>query len=267
VNGGNPYLTGSVTSGNPFLKPTDSDNFDLTGEYYFGNGGQFTVSLFYKELHNIVTNSTFTSTIPVGSTVAVINGYQPVNSTQTGKIKGFELSYQQNFTFLPGALSGLGLQANYTYVDSSGVTQSTLSSTDPNVAAGNVSNIPGEGFPLQGLSKHTFNIVPYYQKGPLTVRAAYSWRSQYLLTLRDVITPFDPIFQRDYGQLDGSITFKVNEHFSLGAEGVNLLNSIVGTSAAVYDRPATDPAKKIVLVPRQWYKTDRRFTISARLNF
>jgi TonB-dependent receptor len=267
VNGGNPYLTGSVTSGNPFLKPTDSDNFDLTGEYYFGDGGQFTVSLFYKELHNIVTNSTFTSTIPVGSTVAVINGYQPVNSTQTGKIKGFELSYQQNFTFLPGALSGLGLQANYTYVDSSGVTQSTLSSTDPNVAAGNVSNIPGEGFPLQGLSKHTFNIVPYYQKGPLTVRAAYSWRSQYLLTLRDVITPFDPIFQRDYGQLDGSITFKVNEHFSLGAEGVNLLNSIVGTSAAVYDRPATDPAKKIVLVPRQWYKTDRRFTISARLNF
>ncbi len=267
VNGGLPFLSGSVTSGNPLLKPTDSDNFDLTGEYYFGNGGQFTVSLFYKELHNILTNSTFTSTIPVGSTVAVINGFQPVNSKQTGKIKGFEVSYQQNYTFLPGILSGLGLQANYTYVDSSGVPQSTLSSTDSNVAAGNVSNIPGDGFPLQGLSKHTFNLVPYFQKGPLTLRAAYSWRSQYLLTLRDVITPFDPIFQRAYGQLDGSISFKVNEHFTLGAEGVNLLNSIVKTAAAVYDRPAADPLKKILLVPRQFYKTDRRFTISAKLNF
>jgi TonB-dependent receptor len=267
VNGGAPYLTGNVTSGNPLLKPTDSDNFDLTAEYYFGNGGQLTLSGFYKELHNVVTNATFSSTIPVGSTVAVINGFQPVNSKETGKIKGFEVSYQQNFTFLPGVLSGLGLQANYTYVDSSGVTQSTLSSTDPNVAAGNVSNIPGTGFPLQGLSRHTFNIVPYYQKGPLTLRAAYSWRSQYLLTLRDVITPFDPIFQRAYGQLDASLGIKVNDHFTLGFQGVNLLNSIVQTAAAVYDLPATDPAKKIVLVPRQWYKTDRRFTVSVNLNF
>ncbi len=267
VNGGSPYLTGTVTSGNPLLKPTESDSFDLTGEYYFGNGGQFTVSAFYKLLHNVVTNATFTNLIPVGSTVAVINGYQPVNSTDTGKIKGFEVAYQQNFTFLPGVLNGLGLQANYTYVDSSGVTQSTLSSTDPNVAAGNVSNIPGTGFPLQGLSTHTFNIVPYYQKGPLTLRAAYSWRSQYLLTLRDVITPFDPIFQRAYGQLDASMGIKVNDHFTLSLQGVNLLNSIVQTAAAIYDRPATDPNKKIVLVPRQWYKTDRRFTISVGLTF
>ncbi len=267
VNGGAPYLSGSVTSGNPFLKPTDADNFDLTAEYYFGNGGQFTVSAFYKLLHNVITNSTTSATIPVGSTVAIVNSSQPVNSTETGKVKGFEVSYQQNFTFLPGILSGLGLQANYTYVDSQGVKQSTLSGTDPNVAADRVSNIPGEGFPLQGLSRHSFNIIPYFEKGPLTLRAAYSWRSQYLLTLRDVITPFDPIFQKAYGQLDSSASLKVNDNFTLGIEGVNLLNSIVKTAAAVYDRPAADPAAVVVLVPRQWYKTDRRFTISARLNF
>ncbi len=262
-----PFLAGGVTAGNPFLKPTSSDNFDITAEYYFGHGGQITVSGFYKVLKNVVVGSQFTSTIAVGSATANINGYQPVNSPDTGKVKGFELSYQQNYDFLPGVLSGLGLQANYTYVASTGVKQSTLSSTDPNVAAGNISNIPGEGFPLQGLSKHTFNIVPYFEKGPLTLRAAYSWRSQYLLTLRDVITPFDPIFQRAYGQLDASVSLKVNDHLKLGIEGVNLLNSIVQTSAAVYDRPATDAAKKIIYVPRQWYKTDRRFTVSAHLSF
>lgn len=267
VNNNAPYLAGSVTAGNPFLLPIEADNFDLTGEYYFGNGGQFTVSLFYKELKNVLTNASTSSSFAVGSATAIVNATQPVNSPETGKIKGFEVSYQQNYTFLPGILSGLGLQANYTYVDSQGVKQSTLSGTDPDVAAGRISTIPGEGFPLQGLSKHTFNIVPYYQKGPLTLRAAYSWRSQYLLTLRDVITPFDPIFQRPYGQLDASMSFKVNDNFTLGVQGVNLLDSIVKTAAAVYDRPAADPLKKILLVPRQWYKTDRRYTISAKLNF
>ncbi len=262
-----PFLTGSVTAGNPFLKPTSSDNFDLTAEYYFGKGGQISAALFYKELKNVIVGNQFTNTVAVGSTTANINGYQPINSPDKGKVKGFELSYQQNYDFLPGILGGLGLQANYTYVDSKGVKQNTLSSTDPNVAAGNVSNIPGENFPLQGLSKHSFNIVPYFEKGPLTLRAAYSWRSTYLLTLRDVITPFDPIFQRAYGQLDGSVSVKVNDNFTLAMEGVNLLNSLVETSAAVYDRPAADPAKKIVQVPRQWYKTDRRFTISARIRF
>src|SRR3546814_5537560 len=70
----------------------------------------------------------------------------------------FELAYQQVFDFLPGFLSGLGVQANYTFVDSSGVPQSTLSATDPDVAAGRVPTIAGESFPLQGLSKHQVNV-------------------------------------------------------------------------------------------------------------
>jgi TonB-dependent receptor len=262
VNGGVPYLSGSTTAGNPFLVPTSSDNFDITAEYYFAHGGQITASLFYKELHNVVTSNTFSGTTNVGSAVATITGYQPVNSPDTGKVKGFELSYQQNYDFLPGILSGLGLQANYTYVQSTGVPQSTLSSTDPNVAAGNISNIDLKNFPLQGLSKHAFNIVPFFEKGPISLRAAYTWRSQFLLTGRDVITPFDPIFQRASGQLDASASVTINKHFKLGVEGVNLLNTIVQTSAAVYDQ-----AKNIVLVPRQWYKTDKRYTISAHLNF
>lgn len=267
VNGGKSYLRGSISAGNPYLLPVVADNFDLTGEYYFGNGGQFTVSLFYKELKNVLTNDNVSTTIPVGSATAFVNATQPVNSKDKGKIKGFELSYQQNYSFLPGMLSGLGLQANYTYVDSSGVPQSTLSGTDPDVGAGRVSTVPGSGFPLQGLSRHTFNLVPYYEKGKLTLRAAYSWRSQYLLTLRDVITPFDPIFQKPYGQLDASVSVKIDDNFTIGAQGVNLLDSIVKTAAAVYNKPDAIADKQVVLVPRQWYKTDRRFTISAKLNF
>ncbi|MBL7466378.1 hypothetical protein INQ08_24460, partial [Escherichia coli] len=73
----------------------------------------------------------------------------PINATQKGKIKGVEVGYQQTFDFLPGPLKGLGLQANYTYIDSSGVPQSTLSETDPDVAAGRVTTVDLSLLPLQ----------------------------------------------------------------------------------------------------------------------
>ena len=252
----------SLTAGNPNLLPTTSDNFDLTAEYYFGGVGQLTASLFYKRLYNVVTNATVSSSLTNNGATFPVILTTAVNSPDTGKIKGAEIGYQQTFGFLPGFLKGLGLQATYTYVDSSGVAQTTLSATDPDVAAGRQSAIPGDAFPLQGLSKHTINITPFIDIGPVSLRASYNWRSRYLLTIRDVITPFDPIFQRAYGQLDGSITFNATKQVKVGIQGVNLLNAQTRTEAAVLNG-----AGKIQYVPRQWYISDRRFTLLARFNF
>lgn len=251
----------TFNAGNPYLKPVEGDSYDLTAEWYFSNVGQLTASLFYKRLKNVLTNDIVRMDITNNGATFPAVVTTPVNSDKIGKIKGFELAYQQTFDFLPGFLKGLGLQANYTYVDSSGVPQSTLSATDPDVAAGRQPTITGENFPLQGLSKHTINITPFIDVGPLSMRATYNWRSRYLLTLRDVITPFDPIFQRAYGQLDASITATVNEHLKLGVQGVNLLNSVTKTSAAVLDQN-----DEVRLIPRGWYMNDRRFTFFARLS-
>ena len=256
-------IQSTFNAGNPFLKPTTSDNFDLTAEWYFGNNvGQLTASLFHKRLKNVVTNGIVRT--PLTNNGATFDAVvtTPINADETGKITGFELAYQQVYDFLPGFLKGLGLQANYTYVKSSGVPQSTLSATDPDVAAGRVSNIAGDEFPLQGLSKHQFNITPFIDIGPLSMRASYNWRSKYLLTIRDVITPFDPIFQQAYGQLDASVTVSVTDQFKLGIQGVNLMNSVTKTSAAVEDQNGD-----IRLVPRGWYMNDRRFSVIARFNF
>lgn len=259
---GQTLISGTINAGNPDLKPIRADNFDITAEWYFSNVGQLTASLFYKRLEGVLTNDivrrSFTNN---GATFDVVVT-TPVNSTQTGKIKGFELAYQQVFDFLPGPLSGLGLQANYTFVDSSGVPQSTLSATDPDVAAGRVPTISGENFPLQGLSKHQINITPFIDIGPLSARASYNWRSRYLLTLRDVITPFDPIFQEDFGQLDASITYSITDNIKVGIQGYNLLNSVTKTSAAVEDADG-----EVRLVPRGWYMQDRRYSFLLRFNF
>lgn len=255
-------IQSTVTAGNPNLLPTTSDNFDLTAEYYFSNVGQITFSLFHKRLHNVVTNATVVSELTNNGATFPVVLTTAINSPDTGKVTGGEVSYQQIFDFLPGPLSGLGIQATYTYVKSSGVPQTTLSATDPDVAAGRQSAIPGDEFPLQGLSKHTINFTPFIDIGPLSLRASYNWRSRYLLTIRDVITPFDPIFQRAYGQLDASATVNVTENFKLGIQAVNILNSQTRTEAAVLNGDGD-----VQFVPRQWYMSDRRFTVLARFNF
>ncbi|MBR0552537.1 TonB-dependent receptor [Stakelama marina] len=262
IDPGQVRVQGQFTAGNPALVPTKADSFDFSAEWYFSNVGHLTGALFYKRLTNIVTNSTTRETFSNNGLTYDAIVTTPVNSSDVGKIKGAEISYQQTYDFLPGFLSGLGLQATYTYVDSSGVPQTTLSATDPDVAAGRVSAIEGNNFPLQGLSKHTINITPFIDIGDLSARVSYNWRSRYLLTIRDVITPFDPIFQRAYGQLDGSITYSVNDHFKIGVQAVNLLKTKTKTEAAVLDAD-----QNIRYVPRQWYTSDSRFTILTRFSF
>ncbi len=245
--------------GNPYLKPVRADNYDLTAEWYFSNVGQLTLSLFKKDLYGVQTNSlqrqSFTNN---GATFDGIIT-TPLNSTETGRVKGFEVGYQQTFDFLPGVLSGFGLAANFTYVKSSGVSQENLDENDPNVAAGIISNVDTSGLPLQGLSKYQFNIAPFYQRNGVEVRAAYNWRSRNLLTIRDVIAPNAPVYAEKYGQLDASIFYAVTPAIKMGFQGVNLTNSITRTSYVIND--------DLLTRPRNWFIADRRFTFSIRASF
>src|SRR5690606_20343086 len=79
---------------------------------------------------------------------------------ESGKIQGFELGYQQAFDFLPGAWSGLGMNANYTYADSE----------DPN------------GLALEDISKNTFNAQLYWEYEGFGVRLAYTFRDSFMDT-------------------------------------------------------------------------------------
>lgn len=257
ANGGRPV--GAVTVGNPRLQPIESINLDASLEWYFADVGQLTFAVFYKELDNVITNGTSRQSFTNNGATFDVLVTQPENASGTGTIRGFEIAYQQVFDFLPGWMDGFGVQANYTYIDSEGVSQSTLSSTDPDVAAGRVANIDASLLPLQGLSEHNFNLVGFYEKGPLELRLAYNWRSEFLLTVRDVIVPFAPIMNEDTGQLDGSIFYRVTDNFRIGVQGVNLTNEITRTSQVLND--------DLLRTGRSWFMNDRRFTFVARASF
>ena len=259
------YFTASIdTSGNftgtagaPELLPATAWQFDASLEWYFAPVGSITLNGFYKTIDNFFYQSVRTETITNGSGETrdiTIRG--PANFDGSGKIKGFEVAYQQTYDFLPAPFDGFGMQANYTYIDSSGLPNSFLNGG----AVPNNSTVPPGNLPLEQLSKHNVNVTGFYEKGPVSLRAAYNWRSRFLLTASDVIFPYYSIFNEPTGQLDASIFFNVTDNIKIGAQGVNLLNEVTKTTQAYTGDPD-------LLAPRSFFMNDRRFSLILRGNF
>tara|TARA_Y100000389_G_scaffold205067_1_gene262666 strand:- start:5659 stop:8802 length:3144 start_codon:yes stop_codon:yes gene_type:complete len=172
----NTQYRGSITSGNPDLKPYSAWMFDTTYEIYSKNGGSFVASFFYKSINDFIgvqslSDQTFPGSDELGVTLPsnqkdlLFDISKPVNSTDA-KLYGFELGFNQHFTFLPGFAKGFGLQANYTNVNS-----------EFDEAVGDAVN----GFP--GTSKDNFNTVLYYEKYGFTGRFTVAHRGNYLSRL------------------------------------------------------------------------------------
>jgi TonB-dependent receptor len=249
-------------TGNGYLKPVRSTQFDLSGEWYFSKVGQLTASLFYKELSDVWTNGFYTAEVTNAGTTAPVVVTAPINSKDKGKMKGFELAYQQFYDFLPGFWGGFGIQANYTYIDSSGVPQAILDTAGTTGTASNVANVNTEFLPLVNLSKDNINFQLMYARGPVDARIAYSWRSRYLLTVRDVITPFSPIFNEATGQVDASFLYSINDKVKVGVQAINLTDEITRTSQVL-----EADEDHILTGGRSWFLSDRRVSAIVRVNF
>ncbi len=240
----------ALRTGNRDLRPIETWNYDLSVEWYFDRVGSLTLNGFIKDLGGIVDN--VVEVVNVSSPLVPsldVELNRPVNQ-QDGTLKGFELAYQQTYDFLPGVLSGLGSQLTYTYVDGSDFSNTDRAGTLGPFAAGQ---------PLSGISKNTINATLFYEKDWLSMRAAYNWRSAFLITPRDDIFPFSPIWGESTGQLDASVFVTVMDGLKVGVQGVNLLDEVTRTSQVVdYDGTR---------VLRSAFRNDRRYTFLARFDF
>lgn len=255
----------SQSSGNPFLKPLESTNLDLSLEYYFGDSDYVSLGVFHKDMKNFFSNNTVETLVtnPSNGVSQIVNINQPIN-IDDASLSGFEFSYQQFFDQLPGVWGGLGMQFNLTYLDPSSVPQQNLrpeqsgSQSDADRSA-----VPDFDLPLQGLSETQFNIVGLYQNEKWESRLAYNWRDDYLLTIREVNSPDSgpgiPTFADARGQLDGSIFYTVNDSLQVGLQGTNLLQDEVNTLGLAEDG--------VTKVFRHSFIYDRRFTLVLRGQF
>ncbi|WP_298632537.1 TonB-dependent receptor [uncultured Umboniibacter sp.] len=231
-------------AGNPFLKPMESINYDLSYEWYFADDGNATASLFYKDLSNYFINGTVPRTMTNNGSTQVVQISAPTNG-ESGKIYGFELNYQQFYDWLPGVFGGLGMSVNYANIQDKG---------SPNGGA----DTAFDDLPLEGLSEHNFNVAMMYEKYDFSGRLAYNWRSEYLLTSRDVITTL-PIYNADMGYLDASLFYDISENFQVGVQATNLLDTAVETKMQINQEGD--------LRTRSWFVNDRRYSFVFRATF
>lgn len=244
----------TARAGNPFLEPMESNQFDASFEWYFAPAGSITATAFYKDLKNFFINGVVARKFTNGGVTRNVNVATVVNGDE-GSIQGYELNYQQFYDFLPGPLSGLGLLANYTHITQDGAVAKNYDTQLPTPGMG---AIAFDNVPLEGLSEHNANVVAMYERGPWSVRLAYNWRSQYLLTTRDVITLL-PVYQDDTGQLDATAYFSLTPTLKLGIEGVNLANEVTVLKQQ-FDNDRT-------LLPRANFINDRRYAVILRATF
>jgi TonB-dependent receptor len=113
--------SGDIITGNPNLKPTTATGLDLALEQYLPHAGIASIGFFAKDIKNyIVTNieQTAGGQQNLGGNLGIVKVISFANAS-TATLYGFETNYVQHFSdILRGPLGGLGVSANYTWVDS-----------------------------------------------------------------------------------------------------------------------------------------------------
>lgn len=262
IIGVNPVYTASGY--NPTLKPMTSTMLDASFEWYFSKVGSLTVGGFYKNFQNYIQYGSRMQDFANNGVTNAIEVRTPING-EGGSLYGFETSFQTFFDFLPGPLKGLGVQANVTYVDNNGITNSGLKAQ--NGSDGGGQQQPGAGGTtltvgsLEGLSKWAYNLVGMYEYSGVAIRLAYNWRSEFLVTAVDCCT-YLPMWQRSAGFLDASVRYAITPNVEINIQGTNLLNTITKL-----DQQVTGVEEGAILRPAAWFRNDRRVMGGVRVKF
>ncbi|WP_423605610.1 TonB-dependent receptor [Sphingomonas sp. MS122] len=262
----------TASTGNPFLKPAMSNNVDVSLEWYLKPGTMFYVNGFYKHIKDLPIYSLGQREVTIryldGTTeTAVASTSDVVTATEAATVKGIEVGGRAFLDMLPGDLAGLGVEANYTFIDSK----------NPGDLYRDIFGTIRNDAPLQGLSKHNFNVTLLYERSKLSARVAYSWRSKYLQsTNANGTTPTYtfvsapgatgqstqialPVYGDAYGQVDVGVTYKVTDQLSFTVKGTNILNETQRTLMGGYKNDA--------IYTRSWFQSDRRVSLGANLSF
>lgn len=244
------FTTFTVSNlGNPGLDPYESNDIDLALEWYFSEEAVLALNLFNKDIVTsldtqlverlvdsefwpvIYNDPQYEATAPIGDPATQPYTHSiPVNNNDGFTVKGFELMYQQPFTFLDGWMSNFGVVANFTRVIAEDST---------------------------GLSPNSYNFTLYYETEKYGARVSMNKRDDYLLR--------EPggnghAQEMKYGptHVDASAFYNWNEHLTLTLEIINLTDEverIYGTGDGDMD------------LTREYSHTGSQYFLGARYTF
>nr|WP_295106499.1 TonB-dependent receptor [uncultured Caulobacter sp.] len=279
---------GAVTSGNTKLSPFRANNLDLSYEWYFARSALISVAVFNKDVKSFpqtvlaqgklgdyldpgivaqLRAGVTASTAAGDAQRAYIDGNNdfafslPLDAPG-GYIRGVEINYQQNFTFLPGFLKNFGAQVNYTHIESELKYIIDTGSVAAPVRPQQIGKAP-----FLGASPDSVNATLYYETPKWTARVSAAYRSKYYSTypLQSgscqpgmCLTPLINDFagSRSTTNIDGSFSYELFKGASLVIEALNLTNQ---TS----NRFAFDGNPVVT----QYASTGRQFNFGVRMTF
>ena len=199
---------GNGNRGNPALLPFESENIDLSLEYYFDNSDYASIGYFSKDVSNFIGTTIlqdevlFPSLIhPATGSAVTFDVTAPVNQEEA-TVDGFEVAVQKTF-----GDTGFGFIANATFVDAD-VAFDDLSLEDQ--------------FVLTGLSDSA-NLIGFYENEKYQVRLAYNWRDDFYTGRLGASsgTP-GPNNIESFGQWDISASYNVSDNMTVFFEGLNV---------------------------------------------
>lgn len=214
----------TVTTGNPALKPQTSNNIDLGIDADLPGGGTAGVGLFYKDFANYIAGRSFVAPYQ-GESGFTYTSYLNLASSRAD---GIELRFDRPLTFLPGPFDGLGIDGNYTFVDSSAQLR------------------PGEKkVRLPQTSPENYNLGLYYDKGPFYARIAASYVSANLWAIGGDRTT--DIFSQARFRMDLGASYQLTSYLQLYFDAKNLTNTkLQFTQGSSPDHP----------IQREFYDSD-----------
>ena len=212
------YTTFSVSNlGNPGLNPYESNDIDLSVEWYFAEEAVVALNVFNKDIvtaidteeveklvdeefwPTIYADPQYIATAPLGDPASQLYTHRiPINNNDGFSVTGYEIMYQQPFSFFEGWMSNFGVVANFTHVSAQNST---------------------------GLSPNSYNATLYYDEENYGARISLNKRDDYLLQ--------EPAGnghaqERKFGptHVDASAFYNFNENLTLSLEIINLTDEV-----------------------------------------
>lgn len=251
--------------GNPALLPFESDNIDLSVEYYYGEASYASVGYFHKDVKNFIGRDEVAETVfdlpqpglgPLAdeARAAGVNandilnwiltnrpdaeGVDAVAGTVTG-VAGrdpsavFDLTIPVNIE--EATVDGWELNVQHEFWETGFGVIVNATFVDGDVGYDN--NTLGAQFALSGLSDSA-NFIGYYENDVLGARLAYNWRDTFWAgNGQSNVGGGQPTYVDEYGQWDLNASYQYNENLQLFLDVINLTDE----TAYVYGRQKDQP--------------------------
>jgi TonB-dependent receptor len=244
---------GRGNSGDPGLVPLESKNYDLSFEWYYGEGSYLSAGYFRKDVDNYVATATREATpfnlphpgngaraeecnaltggggdqVAIRECIFELYGDTPEVDPVAGTIRGIDgqdpaaiFNIEVPTAQRDVEIDGWEFAFQHLFGESGFGVSANYTIVDSDIGYDN--NSTEDQFAILGLSDSA-NVVAFYDKNGWIARAAWNWRDEFLsATCCGGLGQPNPMYTEEYHQLDAIVSYTFENGVTLFAEGFNL---------------------------------------------